>query len=221
MQAISSSDLIARDLARLLTVEDLDGARLKCMGAGRIEAVDRDPLARAAMLGNDVGDFIGPVIGLFSNAASRTEEKESVCRAHLLDRLKARREMLAIMEVPEYRPPFDRHEAVSRRGVRGPHGHVPAAGRIADIHRIEQQGGGIIAPREFGLKPSQSIGAQAHHIDLALVVLEARTRQAGCEPRFPSVVHDAPPSPKHFPAKWLCDDEIVAQGLPEKMRQNQ
>ena len=66
-----------------------------------------------------------------------------------------------------------RHEGVARSVVQHPHGHVAAARGVADVDRVVEHAGAVVALPELGLNAAQAIGAHALHVGLGFMILDA------------------------------------------------
>ena len=80
--------------------------------------------------------------------------------------------MEARAELEQHDRSVGRDEHVAARRMQAPDRHVASAGGVTDVHRIGEQGAGIIEPRELGAKPREPLPAHPPVVDNGLPGLD-------------------------------------------------
>ena len=155
-----------RGLDERLTLRRLDAQAIQRGDAEWVAAIDREAAVAAAVLAHQVGQFLGPGLGLLGRAMAGAEEVPGGRQAGLVDGGDASRDVFAVVEVEQHGRPVGRHEGVADRVVHGPDLHVRGVGGIADVDGVVEQDAGHVGLGQRRLDLGQALHAQLVQLGL-------------------------------------------------------
>ena len=156
-----------RLLDRRLHADELDPARQEAGGRLRVAAVHGEPTVAASVPLDQPRDLLGPPQRLLADARAGEEVGEGRAGALLVDRVEIPADVPAARELEQHHRPLGRDERVAAAVVHGPDGHVAAAGGVAQVDRVGEQGARDVAAAQLGAKALEAARPQLRSVDLA------------------------------------------------------
>ena len=166
-------------LHRRLRVGEVEALVAERERRPRVGALDPDRRSRPALLADELGDLPGPgpLDGLDPGAGGGVAGGDR--GADLVDRLEAFGEVRAAGELVQDHRPGLRDEQVARRVARVEDLHVARAGRVADVHRVEQDARVERVRLHLLAHAAQAVGPDRGEIDRLLHRELVERRQLG------------------------------------------
>ena len=144
----------------------------------RIDHVGQQFRIAAAMGLDQIGDLRRPFPGALSVALTAAEEIPGLGGADFIDRFQPGIQVIRVLVLEQNDRPLCRNEAVPGRVMHGPHGHVAAAGGIADVDRVVEHDARDIGAAQLFAHPFKPVAAHACHVRLIAVgIVEGRRRR--------------------------------------------
>ena len=129
-----------------------------------LDLIDGKPLVVTAMPLHQTDHLVDEMGGRGSRLVAGLEVEEAGAVPDFADKRKMRRQMFAIVEIPENHLAFGRNKAGARRVMGDPKLHVGGVGGVADVQRIEQQQPGAVMLSNLFLKARQPVFAKRRHV---------------------------------------------------------
>jgi hypothetical protein len=152
-------------LDRRLGVGEVNALVAEGQRRARVDALDADGRARPAVLAHEVGDLFrpGPFDVLDRGPGGGVAGGDR--GAYLVDRLEPFGEVRATGELVQDHWSGLRHEQVARRVARVEDLHVACAGRVADVHRVQQHACVERVRLHLLTHAAEAVGPDRHQID--------------------------------------------------------
>ena len=129
-----------------------------------LDLVDGKPLVVTAMPLHQTDHLIDEMGGRGGGLVAGLEIEKTGAVPDFADKRQMRRQMFAIVEIPQHHLALRRDEAGARRVMGDPQLHVGGVGGIANVQRIEQQQPGAVMLSNLFLKARQPVFAKRRHV---------------------------------------------------------
>ena len=141
-------------------------ARVTQRGGGvHVQPVHRQADVAAAMLVDQVGDFLRECPGDLFAAIAGHEVIRRPCRANLVNGLEPPQQVHAGGQLEHEGRPGGHHQRIAAEVMHGPHLHIARSVGVADIDRVEQQRCGDVFLRGEGADAFEAVELHRNLVD--------------------------------------------------------